>query len=114
MDHFPYGLENWDFFSASSNGASRGLLPFASLRAHTVISILAVVLGGRAACGAHIALLERLILEGNKSASPGTLTCRLGMLNGASDCSCLQAWELGGSGGGGDEEESQMCAENKR
>lgn len=27
MDHFPYGLENWDFSSVSSNGASQGTAP---------------------------------------------------------------------------------------
>lgn len=96
-------------------GHPGGLLPFASLYAHAVIRLLAVVLRGTAAHGALIALLERFILEGNKGKSPGTLTCRLGMLNGASDCSCLQARERGGSRARReDEEESQMCAENKR
>lgn len=95
-------------------GHPRGLLPFASLYAHAVIPLLAAVLGGTAAHGACIALLERLILEGNRGKSPGTLTCRLGMLNGASDCSCLQAQERGGSRARReDEEEAQMCAENK-
>lgn len=27
MDHFPHGLENWDFSSVSSNGASQGTAP---------------------------------------------------------------------------------------
>lgn len=80
------------------------MLPSASPHAHAVIYLLAAELRGTAASGAHIALLERCILERDKNASPGMLTCGLELLNGASDCRFLKAatvfkhgsWEGGG------------------
>lgn len=90
-------------------GSQRFALPFASLCAHAVIYLLAAELCGTAASDTHITLLERCILEGDKNASPGMLTCGSEPLNGTSDC----RFEHGSQEGGGKEEESQMFVENK-
>lgn len=92
------------------------MLPSASLHAHAMIYLLAAKLRGTAASDAHVALLERCMLEGDKNASPGMLTCSLELLNGASDCGFLKAatvFEHRSWGGVEDEEESQMFVENK-